>query len=69
MVGGSAAATVAVAMAEIISVPGWVGSSQFSYMQMVLGYWPGYIVISLVLLDVGRSRIVPLEVAPLCMVC
>ncbi len=33
-----------------ISVPGWVGSSQFSYMQMVLGYWPGYIVISLVLL-------------------
>lgn len=33
-----------------ISVPGWVGSSQFSYMQMVLGYIPGYLVIAFVLL-------------------
>jgi len=33
-----------------ISVPGWVGDSQFSYMQMVLGYVLGYIVISYVLL-------------------
>ncbi|MEM9051645.1 MAG: sodium:solute symporter [Bacteroidota bacterium] len=33
-----------------ISVPGWVGSSQFSYMQMVLGYVPGYFVIAFVLL-------------------
>ncbi len=33
-----------------ISVPGWVGSSEFSYMQMVLGYVPGYLVIAFVLL-------------------
>ncbi|KAA3650558.1 MAG: sodium:solute symporter [Bacteroidetes bacterium] len=33
-----------------ISVPGWVQSSQFSYMQMVLGYLFGYSVIALVLL-------------------
>ncbi len=33
-----------------ISVPGWVGTSQFSYMQMVLGYVPGYMVIAFVLL-------------------
>ena len=33
-----------------ISVPGWVAESQFSYMQMVLGYVPGYIVIAFVLL-------------------
>jgi len=33
-----------------ISVPGWVESSQFSYMQMVLGYVPGYMVIAFVLL-------------------
>lgn len=33
-----------------ISVPGWVGDSQFSYMQMVLGYVPGYMVISFILL-------------------
>lgn len=35
-----------------ISVPGWVGSSQFSYMQMVLGYIVGYIVIAKILLPV-----------------
>lgn len=29
-----------------ISVPGWVGDSQFSYMQMVLGYLVGYYVIA-----------------------
>lgn len=33
-----------------ISVPGWVESSQFSYMQMVLGYLFGYFVIAGVLL-------------------
>lgn len=33
-----------------ISVPGWVATSQFSYMQMVLGYLLGYIVIAFVLL-------------------
>lgn len=33
-----------------ISVPGWVESSQFSYMQMVLGYIVGYFVIGTVLL-------------------
>ena len=29
-----------------ISVPGWVQSSQFSYMQIVFGYLFGYIVIA-----------------------
>lgn len=33
-----------------ISVPGWVENSQFSYMQMVLGYFAGYLVVSKVLL-------------------
>jgi Na+/proline symporter len=33
-----------------ISVPGWVGASEFSYMQMVLGYFVGYIVVALVLM-------------------
>lgn len=33
-----------------ISVPGWVGDSQFSYMQMVLGYIPGYMVVAFILL-------------------
>jgi len=33
-----------------ISVPGWVGASQFSYMQMVLGYLLGYFVIATVLM-------------------
>ncbi len=33
-----------------ISVPGWVGSSQFSYMQMVLGYLAGYIVVANILM-------------------
>jgi Na+/proline symporter len=33
-----------------ISVPAWVESSQFSYMQMVLGYMLGYVVIAFVLL-------------------
>jgi len=35
-----------------ISVPGWVGSSQFSYMQMVLGYLLGYFVIANILMPV-----------------
>lgn len=33
-----------------ISVPGWVATSQFSYMQMVLGYLAGYLVIGTVLM-------------------
>ena len=33
-----------------ISVPGWVEATQFSYLQMVLGYLLGYLVIGLVLL-------------------
>jgi SSS family transporter len=33
-----------------ISVPGWVATSLFSYMQMVLGYLAGYTVIALVLM-------------------
>ena len=33
-----------------ISVPGWVGGSSFSYMQMVLGYLLGYLVVANVLL-------------------
>ncbi len=33
-----------------ISVPGWVIDSQFSYMQMVLGYLLGYVVIAEILL-------------------
>jgi SSS family solute:Na+ symporter len=33
-----------------ISLPGWVGDSQFSYMQMVAGYLAGYFIIANVLL-------------------
>ncbi len=33
-----------------MSVPGWVGSTQFSYLTVVLGYLAGYAVIALVLL-------------------
>ncbi|MEE2931159.1 MAG: sodium:solute symporter [Bacteroidota bacterium] len=33
-----------------ISVPGWVASSQFSYMQMVFGFFVGYFVIARILL-------------------
>ncbi len=33
-----------------ISVPGWVGSSQFTYMQMVLGFLVGYFIIANVLM-------------------
>lgn len=33
-----------------ISIPGWVAGTQFSYMQMVLGYLVGYAVISQILL-------------------
>ncbi|HOT13515.1 MAG TPA: sodium:solute symporter [Bacteroidales bacterium] len=35
---------------SFISVPGWVGTSQFSYMQIVLGYLAGYAFIALVLM-------------------
>ncbi|NAY93279.1 sodium:solute symporter [Muricauda sp. JGD-17] len=33
-----------------ISVPGWVADSQFSYMQVVLGYLVGYLVVAFLLL-------------------
>src|SRR5690606_23498512 len=33
-----------------ISVPGWVAERQFSYMQMVLGYVPGYALVAFVLM-------------------
>ena len=33
-----------------ISVPGWVESNQFSYMQMVFGFFVGYFIISRILL-------------------
>ncbi len=35
-----------------ISVPGWVQSSQFSYMQIVLGYFFGYLVIAYLLIPI-----------------
>ncbi len=35
-----------------ISVPGWVISTDFTYMQMVLGYFLGYMVIAFVLLPI-----------------
>ncbi|MEM8847333.1 MAG: sodium:solute symporter [Bacteroidota bacterium] len=35
-----------------ISVPGWVEASQFSYMQVVLGYLVGYFVVAYVLLPI-----------------
>ncbi len=35
-----------------ISVPGWVGASSFYYMQMVLGYVLGYIVVAYVLVPI-----------------
>jgi solute:Na+ symporter, SSS family len=37
---------------SFISVPGWVGSSQFSYLEIVLGYFAGYLVIGVVLMPV-----------------
>lgn len=33
-----------------VSVPGWVGSTQYSYMMMVLGYLVGYFVIATILM-------------------
>ena len=35
-----------------LSVPGWVKDQEFFYMQMVLGYVPGYLFISYVLLHI-----------------
>ena len=35
-----------------ISVPGWIESSQFSYLQVVFGYFVGYIIVSYILLPV-----------------
>ncbi len=35
-----------------ISVPGWVGSAKFSYMQVVFGYFLGYLIVSYVLLPI-----------------
>jgi len=37
---------------SFISVPGWVGSSQFSYLEIVIGYFAGYLVIGIVLMPV-----------------
>ena len=39
-----------------ISVPGWVGATQFTYLQMVLGYLAGYAVIAYVLLPLYYER-------------
>ncbi|NCP45439.1 MAG: sodium:solute symporter, partial [Flavobacteriales bacterium] len=33
-----------------ISIPGWVGVSGFSYMQVVFGYFFGYVIIATVLM-------------------
>lgn len=44
---------------SFVSVPGWVRSSGFNYMQMVLGYVVGYVVISFVLLPVYYRLRVP----------
>ena len=33
-----------------VSVPGWVGTTQFSYLQIVLGYFFGYLLISWILI-------------------
>jgi len=35
---------------SFVSVPGWVGSTQFTYMQMVFGFFFGYLIIANVLL-------------------
>ena len=35
-----------------ISVPGWIESSQFSYFQVVIGYFVGYLMVSFVLLPI-----------------
>jgi SSS family transporter len=35
-----------------ISVPGWVGDSGFTYLQVVLGYWVGYFIVAFVLLPI-----------------
>ena len=35
-----------------ISVPGWVGDSGFTYFQVVLGYWVGYVFVALILLPI-----------------
>ncbi len=35
---------------SFVSVPGWVNKSQFSYMQMTLGFFVGYVIIAYVLL-------------------
>ncbi|VAW41849.1 Sodium/iodide co-transporter [hydrothermal vent metagenome] len=39
-----------------ISIPGWVYNTQFAYMQMVMGYVVGYMVIMLVLLPLYYRR-------------
>ena len=37
---------------SFVSVPGWVGSSGFTYMQMVLGFSCGYIIVAKILLPI-----------------
>lgn len=39
-----------------ISVPGWVEASQFSYMQVVLGYFLGYLITAYVLLPIYYAQ-------------
>jgi len=33
-----------------ISVPGWIGGTEFTYLQVVIGYFFGYLIVSFVLL-------------------
>ena len=40
-----------------VSVPGWVASTQFSYLQMVLGYLLGYAIIASFLLPLYSGSI------------
>ena len=40
-----------------ISVPGWVAESGFTYFQVVLGYWAGYIIVAVVLLQYITDKI------------
>ena len=39
-----------------ISVPGWVETSQFSYMQVVFGYFLGYLITAYLLLPIYYNK-------------
>ena len=45
-----------------ISVPGWVANSGFSYMQMVLGYLLGYLVIATVLIKEVKFKFISTDI-------